>query len=254
MERANYHTHTPRCMHAVGSEREYIENAIKGGIKILGFSDHCPMPYTDGFVSGIRMTMAQMPEYIEGLLKLREEYKNQIEIKIGFEAEYVPELFEPLMRVLEKEPIEYLILGQHFVGQEIPSRYSGRVHEEKEWLKGYVDVVIEGLGTGAFAYLAHPDLIHFGGEKEYYAEQMMRLCEACKKLNVPIEINRLGLCEGRHYPTDLFWTQAAKVGNQVIIGYDAHQPQVLSDEEGYQACKAYAERFGIAVDEGYRIK
>ncbi len=253
MERANYHTHTPRCMHAVGSEREYIENAIKGGIKILGFSDHSPMPYTDGFVSGIRMTMAQMPEYIKTLRNLREEYKNQIEIKIGFEAEYVPELFEPLMRILEKEPIEYLILGQHFVGQEIPSRYSGRVHEEEEWLKEYVDVVIEGLSTGAFAYLAHPDLIHFGGEKEYYAEQMMRLCEACKRLNVPIEINRLGLCEGRHYPTDLFWQQAAKVGNHVIIGYDAHQPQVLSDEEGYQACKDYAKRFGIEIDEGYRI-
>ena len=253
MERANYHTHTPRCMHAVGSEREYIENAIKAGIKILGFSDHSPMPYTDGFVSGIRMTMAQMPEYIETLLKLREEYKNQIDIKIGFEAEYVPEMFEPLIRILEKEPIEYLILGQHFVGQETPSRYSGRVHDEKQWLTEYVDVVIEGLKTGVFAYLAHPDLIHFGGPKEYYAEQMFRLCEECKKLNIPLEINRLGLCEGRHYPTDLFWQQAAKVGNHVIIGYDAHQPKVLSDEEGYQACKKFAAQFGIEVDEGYRI-
>ena len=65
MERANYHTHTPRCMHAVGSEREYLEHAIKGGIQTLGFSDHSPMPYTDGFVSGIRMTMQQMPEYID---------------------------------------------------------------------------------------------------------------------------------------------------------------------------------------------
>lgn len=41
---ANYHTHTWRCNHAVGTEREYVERAIEGGLKILGFSDHTPMP------------------------------------------------------------------------------------------------------------------------------------------------------------------------------------------------------------------
>ena len=30
---ANYHTHTVRCRHACDSEREYIETAIKMGIK-----------------------------------------------------------------------------------------------------------------------------------------------------------------------------------------------------------------------------
>lgn len=35
---ANYHTHTWRCRHADGTEREYVERAIEGGLKILGFS------------------------------------------------------------------------------------------------------------------------------------------------------------------------------------------------------------------------
>lgn len=253
MERANYHTHTPRCMHAVGTEREYAECAIKAGIKSLGFSDHCPMPYKDGFVSGIRMTMEQMPEYVETLLRLREEYAGRMEIKIGFEAEYVPQFFEPLMKVLERQPIDYLILGQHFVGQEIPERYSGRMHCEKEWLKAYVDEVLEGLKTGAFTYLAHPDLIHFGGDKAYYAEEMTRLCEACKAMDIPLEMNRLGYYGKRHYPTDLFWQQVAGVGNHVVIGYDAHEPEALLDEATYQSCKTYLKGFGIAADEGYRI-
>ena len=29
--KANYHTHTVRCRHAVGDEHEYIENAIAAG-------------------------------------------------------------------------------------------------------------------------------------------------------------------------------------------------------------------------------
>ena len=41
----NYHTHTFRCNHAsMEDERAYIESAIAGGLKVLGFADHVPMP------------------------------------------------------------------------------------------------------------------------------------------------------------------------------------------------------------------
>ena len=50
---ANYHTHTWRCRHADGTEREYVERAIEGGLKILGFSDHSPYPFPDGYDSGM---------------------------------------------------------------------------------------------------------------------------------------------------------------------------------------------------------
>ena len=45
---ANYHTHTWRCNHARGSEREYVEQALTTGIRVLGFSDHTPCPFPDG--------------------------------------------------------------------------------------------------------------------------------------------------------------------------------------------------------------
>ena len=32
----NYHTHTTRCMHAIGSEEEYILAAISAGYTELG--------------------------------------------------------------------------------------------------------------------------------------------------------------------------------------------------------------------------
>ena len=64
---ANYHTHTPRCNHAKGSEREFIEKAIKEGFKVLGFSDHTPWPYASDFVSGMRMRLSQLQGYLEML-------------------------------------------------------------------------------------------------------------------------------------------------------------------------------------------
>ena len=52
----NLHTHTIRCNHAQGDDREYVESAIMAGIKVLGFSDHCPQffPNTD-YYSNFRM-------------------------------------------------------------------------------------------------------------------------------------------------------------------------------------------------------
>ncbi len=70
---ANYHTHTRRCNHAYGTEREYVENAIENGIKILGFSDHTPMPY-DNYVSPSKMTFSQVEDYVDTVLSLKAEY------------------------------------------------------------------------------------------------------------------------------------------------------------------------------------
>jgi len=44
---ANYHTHTWRCGHAEGTERDYAQQAEKAGIRILGFSDHTPYDFFD---------------------------------------------------------------------------------------------------------------------------------------------------------------------------------------------------------------
>ncbi len=68
-------------------------------LKFFGFSDHVPCPYQDGYVSNIRMTMKQAPEYVETIRRLEAEYRDQIKIYVGFEAEYVPEFYEEQMRM-----------------------------------------------------------------------------------------------------------------------------------------------------------
>ncbi|MFV0479993.1 MAG: PHP domain-containing protein [Anaerorhabdus sp.] len=42
MQNFNFHTHTYRCKHAIGRDEEYVIEAIKAGVKVLGFSDHMP--------------------------------------------------------------------------------------------------------------------------------------------------------------------------------------------------------------------
>ena len=65
--RTNYHTHTTRCLHATGSDEEFVLSAIKGGYQIVGFSDHSPWKYHTDYVSDIRMTPEEFPDYVESL-------------------------------------------------------------------------------------------------------------------------------------------------------------------------------------------
>lgn len=252
MNRANYHTHTWRCKHANGTEKEYIEAAIAAGIEALGFSDHVPWPFAE-YVSPIRMDMGQLAEYFDTLLALKEEYKGRIEIKIGFEAEYLPKYWEELQAELSKYPVDYMIMGQHYLDMEMPSNYMSRVADKEELLGRYVDTVLEGLKTGAYAYLAHPDLPKFTGDRAFYGRQMERLCLGCKELGIPLEINLSGVYENVHYPSEEFWKIVAKVGCDAVIGYDAHNPGLLQEETTYQMCLRWAKGLGVNVREDFRI-
>ena len=64
-KKCNFHSHTVRCQHAVGEEREYVEEAIKEGFEVIGFSDHSPYLFKNGYVSRIRMTMSQLEDYVK---------------------------------------------------------------------------------------------------------------------------------------------------------------------------------------------
>ena len=68
---ANYHTHTTRCRHAAGTDREYVEAAIKSGLTILGFADHTPLP--DRAMCG--MAPEELPGYVASLAALRQEFQ-----------------------------------------------------------------------------------------------------------------------------------------------------------------------------------
>ena len=244
---ANYHTHTIRCKHAVGSEREYIEAAISEGFKILGFSDHTPQPYPDGFVSGIRMDMSELEDYTDTLVKLRDEYKNDIQILIGYEVEYTRKYFEPLLQELKKYPLDYIIQGQHFVEDEVDGFYAGTETDSEEKLKAYVDYTIEGMKTGLFTYLAHPDLINYKGPDDIYCRHMRRIVEASIDLNIPLEINVYGFVDDRWYPCDRFFNMASEYSPKYLIGSDAHTPDIILQPEHIKGFTDFLERNGINV-------
>ena len=245
---ANYHTHTPRCGHASGEEKEYVEEAIRGGLKILGFSDHAPVPYKGGYSSpGVRMDVSEIEDYVDAVMRVKDEYRRDIEIHLGFEMEYYPGYIDAQLDLYRPYPIDYFLLGQHFLGDEIGCPYCGRYTEDSSVLTGYCSQTAEALKTGLFTYFAHPDLIRFTGPSDVYERHMRRICRAAAAAAVPLEINLLGLRTGRNYPDERFWALAREEGNIAILGCDAHAPKDVWHPDVEEEALRLAEKYSLPV-------
>ena len=251
---ANYHTHTPRCRHASGDENSYVQAAIARGLKIFGFSDHTPQWFPGDYYSRMRMYPQELPEYCATVRQLQKEYAGQLEILLGLEVEYYPAIFPELISRLQDQGIEYILLGQHWIGNEINEPYSGAPTEDETVLRCYCDQAICGMETGLFTYLAHPDLIYYTGENRIYDAHMRRLCRAAKDTNTPLEINFLGISSNRNYPDMRLWALAAEEGCQAVFGIDAHLPQQVTDTAPEAKAIALVEQFGLELLETVPLK
>lgn len=226
----NYHTHTTRCRHASDSDEEYVISAINAGIKYLGFSDHAPFIFPDGYESTYRVEVSAIDDYFSSLRNLKAKYRDKIDIKIGFEMEYYPAYFPAMCDLAIESGAEYLILGQHYLYNEHPDGIPSSLKtEDPDRLREYVDCVIGGIKTGAFSYVCHPDMVKFLGDEVIYKNEMRRLCEVAKEYEIPLEINFLGIREGRIYPRDIFWQIAGEIGAPVTYGMDAHKKEDAAD-------------------------
>ena len=247
----SYHNHTFRCHHAEGTEREYIEEAIRCGVLTIGFSDHTPYPFTNGFVSHSRMAINELESYVQTILDLKHAYRDEIDIRLGLEVEYYPEFFEEWRKCVASFPFEYFLLGQHYIGNEYERHSSGATYQTKEDVAKYVDQIIAALEQQHFLYLAHPDLLKFApvtpDEVSFYTSEMHWLCRAVKAAGIPLEINLLGIAEKRWYPRLKFWEIAGKEGCVAVLGADAHQPFTVYRPNAVQKAVKLAAACGIAI-------
>ncbi len=238
-----YHTHTFRCGHADGTDEEYVQCALKAGMKTLGFSDHIFLPGIHEPFS--RGDYGLLNDYVSSIRSLQAKYASQITIHLGFESEYFPAFDSYYRQLLNDKTIDYLILGHHFRFENNATTFYYGMSKTPAQIHEYADGVVRGMETGLFKYVAHPDLFmagYRGGPLDPDIQAVTRqICEASKRLDIPLEIN-LGAMRFRGlfhdgyelrylYPYEPFWVVAGEIGCKVIIGVDAHHPPELQGTE-----------------------
>ena len=142
MQNFNYHSHTYRCMHSDQdmTDEDYIKDYIKMGFKKIAITDHCPEKNVIDKRPRVRMTYEQRKEYLQTIRTLKEKYKDQIEIKVGYEVEYLPGEEANIKEL--KDESDIIVLGQHFVYDENKElRILGKCDYTEEELLRYAEYI-----------------------------------------------------------------------------------------------------------------
>lgn len=235
--KTNYHTHTYRCKHATGTEEDFVLEAIKNNLAILGLSDHAPFK-GDTFFN--RMDYLELFEYLDTCFKLKNQYKDKLSIKVGLEIEYIYSQHAYYEYLLNNLNVEYLILGQHFFYVDDEELNTFSLTSTKD-IKTYANTIKDALATGYFSLLAHPDVFFINNLKfdDNVKEAFDIIIKAAKTYDIPLEFNANGIrrgikdyIDGARYPYPYleFWKLVAKENIKVIISSDCHNPEDLWDE------------------------
>lgn len=246
----DYHIHTTRCKHAVGSMEQYVQAAIDAGLSEIGFSDHLPLPM-DG-PSPYNMLRDELPQYVRDVEDMRRRFP-QIPIRLGVEMDYFEGYEERLRELLASQRFDYVIGSAHFVPlsdfrSAAPERAGwfciDNPSELDEWKRHDVDDVwrsycrqLEKLaGSGLCHIVGHCDLPKKFGFRHSPAllEDFRQVATVLARRGVLCEINTAGLRKpvGEMYPSPEILKILRGEGVGITLGSDSHAPGEVGSDLG----------------------
>lgn len=247
--KTNFHTHSIFCDGKCTLE-ENVLSAIEKGIKILGFSSHSVYPNDLEF----NMKTADFDNYCMNIEFLKMKYNSQLDIRLGFEADYIQNFCRPDFFAYRKFNPDFLIGSVHFLynGEKELDKVLAvdntpailmdglkRIYKDdaKKLICHYFECERQMLDECNFSIIGHADLIrkfngkiHFFDENEsWYKEQVKLTAHAIKKAGVIAEVNTGALSRGYDciYPSDYFLSLLYEEGVPVMINSDAHDSKNL---------------------------
>ncbi len=248
----DYHLHTSRCCHATGTMEEYLGEAVKKGLKEVGFADHFPLGLLD-FTPRAKVTMepAELDEYVQDVEDLKKSFSG-LQVKLGIEVDYIPGTEEKLELLLKQYPFDYVTGSIHFMDDwdfthpVYADTYKNRNIDEL--YRHYYKLVREVCLSGLFDIIGHIDVIKkFGYRPEDGLQSLWdETADLLKTTNTAIELNTAGRDApvGDFYPDFPFLERCFRSGVPVTLGSDAHSPG--------QVGRYFPEALDLLKKAGYR--
>jgi histidinol-phosphatase (PHP family) len=255
---ADYHTHTPLCRHAKGEPVDLAAQAVRAGLREIGFSDHNPMPRDD--FDDWRMKDSELDLYVAKVEQARREYSG-LSIKLALEVDYLPGYEDWVRDLARRHPWDYFIGSVHYISPawaiDNPLQLSEwKRHDPLEVWTAYFERLTSAAESKLFDIIGHADLCK---KFCFYPKQdcthlFTRFLEAARRHDVAIELNTAGLrkeCK-EIYPSPAIVQLAARAGVAITFGSDAHAPDEiglnlaeavqLARGAGYTHCVRFTQR------------
>lgn len=261
MEKINLHTHTTFC-DGNFTAREMLLAAIQKKFTVIGFSGHSMYP----FASDWHIPVQNIPAYVKEIQVLREEFKEQITVLCGFEADYIPAITVPSKENYKEFAPDYLIGSVHYVltknglfsvddkaenvAKGVADLYN---NDGKQMARDYFETQRQMLKAGDFEIIGHPDLIRkrngilkmFDESDSWYKEELKLTAKAIAASGVVTEINTGAIARGAMddvYPSEYFLQLLYEAGVPICINSDAHTTEGL--DCAFSRAAAIAKKIG----------
>ena len=203
----NFHSHTQFC-DGRASMAKLVEEAVKEGYLHYGFTPHSPIP----FKSPCNMEMEQVEEYFNEFNRLKNLYKDKINLYISMEIDYLGNQWGATNPYFKNLPLDYRLSSVHFIptpaGDKMididgrPESFIQKMHEYFNDDIHYVvdtfyDHTMQMIESGGFDVLGHFDKIGFNAshfqpgieDEDWYIAHIDRVIEKLKSTNFIVEIN-----------------------------------------------------------------
>lgn len=233
---SDFHLHSDFSGDSEAAPEAMIRQAIRQGMPSMCFTDHYDIDYPDD----PELFLFDIDQYMETMKRLQEQYKNQIDIRIGIELGLQKHLAKECREITTRYPFDFIIGSSHVVNHMdpyYPEYFEGR--DEADCYEEYFASILENLSVFTdFDVYGHIDyIVRYGPNKnryysyEAYRNTLDKILTVCIRSEIGVEMNTGGLAYGLGHtnPHPDILRRYRELGGEIItVGSDAHAPERLA--------------------------
>lgn len=249
MQPSNFHSH---CIFCDGRSypEDYIKFALSANFRAYGFSSHSPLPFETCW----NMSAADMPAYLNEIARLKEKYKDRIEIYTGLEIDCLDETYNASIPYFQELPLDYRISSIHFIPWRQPlleanmtcidGSYSDFHTAIEERYRGNIRAVVADyyhssmrmVESGGFDIVGHMDKIYmnagrhpdFDRDADWYGRLLEEYIRLIAEKALIVEINTKNyLRKQQTFPHLSLFSLLKKYQIPVMVNTDSHFPELI---------------------------
>ena len=249
MFKTNYHSHSEFC-DGTDKLEDYVVSAIDKGFDAFGFSGHAPLPFKNDWT----IPKNDLLTYLNEAKRLKKNYKDDIELKIGLEVDYLESIMKPSDQFYHNLDLDFIIGSVHVLPDKNTGEFLGVEYIKKEMeqlinntfggnaqllVKEYYRLVRDMSEHGGFDIMGHLDVvkktninsIYFNETEDWYKAEIDSTLECIADNKQILEVNTGQVLNDptRIYPSPWILQMAKSYDIPIMLNSDAHRPDHIDN-------------------------
>lgn len=248
---SDYHIHSRFSGDCNEDLDEIIKKSIGLGLREIAITDH----FEKDMINLSKEWDIDLNKYSEEILRLKEKYRKEIEIKLGLEVGIQYQTIDFFEKELKKYPLDFVIASSHGIDRydlSVGVLQEGKTRDEMQDL--YFRTVLKNVENyKKFNVYGHLDFVtRYGGAKfrgmniENHMDVIEKILKGLIDKGKGIEINTSGYRygENRVYPDFDIIKKYFDLGGEIItIGSDSHRKDDITKD--FKVAYEILEKLGV---------